>query len=153
MAIDAEITRLMTNWARWKLGGAAIGVAMSGAYDLEAPGRREAVSMPLLNGEAADVERAVMDLPGELFHVVEQFWLKRGSIQHKAKRCGCAIATLYRRLDDAHERIQLYLKALRQRSQHARTRALDRHAEAPRCVSCGARHWLRDACNPVVKPI
>lgn len=64
----------MQNWARWK-SGAPIGVAISGAYDLEAPGRRDVGSMPLLNGEAADVDQAVSALPPELYDVITVHWL------------------------------------------------------------------------------
>lgn len=163
MAIDAETTRRMTNWARWKVGGASIELAMSSAYDLEARGRREAVSVPLMNGEALDVDRAVHDLPGELVLVVEQHWLKRGSVGRKAKRCGCAISTFYRRLEDAHYRVQVYLLELRRRRPDAAltypgtlSSAQLERLGAPACTSCGERHWLRERCPaldaPVVKP-
>lgn len=81
----AEIERLMTNWARWK-SGVSMSVAISGAYDLEARGRREAGSVPLLNGEASDVDAAVSSLPAELYDVVTIHWLgqKRDQVRKSA---------------------------------------------------------------------
>jgi hypothetical protein len=144
MAIAAETERMMRNWARWKTG-APIGLAVSSAYELEGRGRREEAPIPLLNGEAMDVDKAVLDLPGELFQVVEQHWLKRGTVKDKARRCHCSEATFYRRLDDAHARVHIFLDANRER--HRRLAAHDARARlAPRCTRCGELHWLREPC-------
>jgi hypothetical protein len=157
MAIAAETGRLMLNWSRWKLG-VPISVAVSGAYDLEARGRREETPTPLLNGEALDVDKAVMDLPGDLFHVVEQFWLKKGTLDQKARKCKCAPATFYRRLQDAHGRIHMHMDSLRARGQ--RMAAQESARMRPLCTACGRYHWLREPCLattadsvPVVKPL
>lgn len=144
MAIAAETSRMMRNWARWKTG-APIGLAVSSAYQLEGRGRREEAPIPLLNGEALDVDKAVHDLPGELYHVVEQYWLKRGTMRDRARRCHCSEATFYRRLDDAHSRVHIYLDALR--DAHRRRAASDsERRRMPRCTRCGDLHWLREAC-------
>lgn len=147
MTIAAETERLMRNWARWKTG-APIGLAVSSAYELEGRGRREEAPVPLLNGEAMDTEKAVLDLPGDLFHVVELHWLKRGTIAEKARRCHCSEATYYRRLDDAHSRVHIFLDAMR--ATHRRHAAvLGQTLAKPTCTRCGERHWLSEPCAAV----
>lgn len=115
MSIDADTERLMLNWARWR-SGTLIGTPISGAYDLEAPGRREEASIPLLNGEAVDVEEAVRQLPHELHAVVCEYWLYSGSAGKKAKKCRCALRTFWLRLERAHSRIRIHLDSVRERA-------------------------------------
>jgi DNA-directed RNA polymerase specialized sigma24 family protein len=115
VAIDADTQRMMNNWACWR-SGVLIGTPISGAYDLEARGLREETSMPLLNGEALDVEAAVRQLPHELHAVVCEYWLRNGSSAQKARKCRCAAKTFYRRLEQAHSRIRIHLDSVRERS-------------------------------------
>ena len=129
---EAETARLMTNWARWK-SGAGISVATSSAFNLEARGRREATSIPLLNGEASDVDHAVDALPPDLHKVIAVHWLdefidRRGKTrraqhaneQQRARACGCAPSTYWTRLKHAHERIRAVMRAKRQQAERAR---------------------------------
>lgn len=115
MSIDADTQRMMLNWARWR-SGVLIGLPISGAYDLEAPGLREEVSMPLLNGEAMDVDEAVKQLHHELHAVLCEYWLRNGSATQKARKCRCAVGTFYRRLEHAHSRIRIHMDSVRERS-------------------------------------
>ena len=126
MAIDAETERMMNNWARWRSGG-GVSVAVTAAYDLEARGRREEVSMPLINGEAVDVDAAVEALPAELKQIVVEFWTKAGTIRNKANRCGSSVEPFYRKLEDAHYRIRTFLANRRQQAEQTR-RAYRRNA-------------------------
>jgi DNA-directed RNA polymerase specialized sigma24 family protein len=109
----------MTNWARWK-SGVSIGVAVSSAFDLEARGRREAASIPLLNGEASDVDSAVDALPRELHDVVIEHWLKKGTVEKHARSCRCGVTTYYQRLSHAHERIRALMRGKRDQAERAR---------------------------------
>lgn len=120
MAIDADTTRMMTNWARWRDGSGMGGCAITAAYDLEARGRREEVSVPLINGEAVDVDGAVGLLRPELKQAVVQWWCKGGTIERKAKVCGCWPKTLYNRIEEAHRQIHAHLRDLRERGRQAR---------------------------------
>lgn len=114
MAIDAETQRLMLNWAAWRCG--SIGsVATSGAYSLEGRGRHEETSIPLINGEAVEVDQAVSDLAPDLKLAVEEYWTRTGVIADKAKRCSCTTMTLYRRLDRAHAAINSFRQQQRAR--------------------------------------
>lgn len=119
MAVNAETTRLMTNWARWK-SGVSISAAVSSAYNMEGHGRRDETPTPLINGEAVDVDAAVKLLPAELVDVVAVWWLRGGRAEDKAARCKCSVASLYRRLDYAHGRIRAHLSALRERGNRMR---------------------------------
>lgn len=114
--IRAETERLMRNWAMWKQSGGTLNMAVTTAYELEGRGRREETSIPLLNGEAIDVDAAVKTLTVELAKVVDEYWLRRGNIMQKVRRCRCAVATFYRRLDLAHGQVHAHMDALRQRS-------------------------------------
>jgi hypothetical protein len=109
---------LMENWARWK-SGVSISVAVS-RWGLEARGRRDVSSIPLLNGEAADVDSAVDALPPELRQAVVEYWLKKGTAEKHARACRCELRTFYRRLDHAHERIRALLRAKRDQAERAR---------------------------------
>jgi DNA-directed RNA polymerase specialized sigma24 family protein len=112
MAIDWESRRIMLNWAQWK-SGSPIGLASSNAYELEARGRHEETPIPLLNGEALDVDKAISELPPELSVAVAEYWLRKGTIREKLRRLRCAAETFYRRLDQAHRRVREHLQRLR----------------------------------------
>lgn len=119
----------MTNWALWK-SGASIRMAVTAAWGLEAKGRREAASVPLLNGEAADVDSAVDALPPELHDVIVEHWLKKGTAEKHARSCRCEIRTYYRRLEHAHERIRALMRAKRDQAERARQIYRSRSGEA-----------------------
>lgn len=131
-AEEAETNRLMTNWVRWK-SGAPIGVALSAAYALEAQGRREGTSIPLLNGEASDVDDAVSSLPRELYVAILIHWLrarqepggklvpvKAATVEQRARACGCSERTYFRRLEHAHERVRALMRAKRREGERRR---------------------------------
>lgn len=127
--IEDETQRRMINWVRWKTG-APIGLAVSSAYALEAPGRREETSIPLLNGEAMDVDVAVEVLPLELKLAIDEYWLRKGTIRQKLHRCRCGAKVFYLRLDQAHGRIRQHLQVLKNRGRrlaalHARAAPID----------------------------
>lgn len=148
--IDAETERRMRNWARWRLG-VPIGLAVSGAYDLEAPGRREETSIPLLNGEAMDVDKAVDELPEDLKAVVKEYWLRNGTVTQKAKACRCAIATFYRRLHQAHQRVHDHLEQLRARGARLRqAAAVVKPAPAAAASSDARERFYREAVAELV---
>jgi hypothetical protein len=135
-ARQAEIHRLMSNWAQWKVGGASISLALSGAYRLAARGRRDAGSVPLIDGEALAVDHAVTSLPRELRQAIEARWLDELPDQHgrprkrrsasltaRAQACGCSLPTYYRRLDRAHEQVMALLQAKRNDARYRRAQA------------------------------
>jgi hypothetical protein len=126
MAIDADTERMMVNWALWR-SGSLTGVAVSGAYELEARGRYEETPMPLINGEACEVDQAVARLDAPLKLAVEEYWLRTGPVVDKARRCGCEAKTLYRRLDRAHESIKAFREERQRASERARAELSHSH--------------------------
>jgi DNA-directed RNA polymerase specialized sigma24 family protein len=116
--LDAEFRRRMTNWSIWR-SGASISLAASTAYDPALHESNYDECYPLMNGDAVDVEEAVLQLPPELRNVVEAYWVGRGSNEQKARSCKCAIRTYWRRLDHAHVRIQQHLSVRRARHRRA----------------------------------
>lgn len=149
-AEQAEIQRLMTNWARWK-AGAGLSSPVSQAWTLEAKGMRAGTAMPLTNGEAVDVDAAVDALWAPLREAVNVHWREdmavatredqaggagRGrrarqrslGVEQRAKACGCEVRTYYRRLDQAHERILAFLAARRAEAERARETYRSRNA-------------------------
>lgn len=140
----AETQRLMQNWARWRLGGSGR-MPRSGAYDLAARGHREMVSDPLIDGEAAETDAAVIALPAELYDAVTVRWLGHirppmsrkaklhshagdplervptSTAQQQAVACGVPLRTYYRRLSHAHARIRALMQARRNDAQRRRS--------------------------------
>lgn len=120
MAVDAETYRLMENWARWR-AGCSMAIAVSSAYSQQAKDAYD-TPLPLMNGDAVEVNQAVDRLEAHLQRAVTEFWCWSGVNQDKALRAGCgSVATLYRRLDQAHAFIHAYRHELRRAS--ARMRA------------------------------
>ena len=113
MAIDNETTRLMTSWAMWRTGGSTHGMAVSTAFS-EARDSYD-TPMPLINGEALEVDQAVHAMRPELQRVVIQFWCKRGTVAERAARAGCGMRTFYDRLDQAHAAVHAHRAELRRR--------------------------------------
>lgn len=132
MARIEDIERRLLNWARWKggagqggLGFAGVNMDSGGGSD----GYREAV-IPTMDCEAEETDRAVMSLASELRATVELVYRGRGTMAEKARRLCITEAGVYRRIDQAHARIQQWLADLAQVRKHQRERmeALQRSA-------------------------
>lgn len=122
-AQEEEVSRMLSNWVRWKLGGASISLAMS-LQGLPSRGTRSETPVPLINGEAVDVDSAVEALPGPLRLVVHVHWLHelpdrqgrprrapRAPTDQRARACRCSVRTYFRRLRHAHDRIVALMRA------------------------------------------
>lgn len=118
MAIDSETYRLMLNWAQWR-SGASISVAISGAYDAALKDTYD-TPMPLLNGEALEVNQAVERLEAHQSEAVIEFWCFSGNADEHARRLGVTKVTLYRRLDHAHRFIHAFRREQQARAERAR---------------------------------
>ena len=128
MARIEEIERRLLNWARWRAGAgsggmgyASVNMASEGARD----GYREA-TIPTIDCEAEETDRVVMSLASELRAAVEAVYLGQGTVAEKARRLCLSEAGMYRRIDQAHARMQSWLNDLDQarRRQRARVEAL-----------------------------
>ena len=132
MARIEDIERRLLNWSRWRAGAgsggmgyAAVNMESSGGSD----GYREA-TIPTMDCEAEETDRAVMSLASELRATVELVYTGRGTMAEKARRLCITEAWVYRRIGQAHIRIQLWLADLAQlrRQHHERMEALQRAA-------------------------
>ena len=119
MAIDSETSRLMQNWALWQ-SGASISCAVSGAYDAALKDAYD-TPMPLINGEAIEVNQAVEAMAPHLAKAVREYWCKPASAHVVAMSCSCSIAALYRRLDQAHARVHDHRRVLKDRAARVRS--------------------------------
>lgn len=126
MAIDTETQRLMTNWARWRLG-MSIRIAMTAAYSLEGRGPRADVAMPLFDGEAVEVNQAVDLMAEELRQAVVEYWLKSEPVERKAARCLCTVRRFYKRLDRAHAVVREHRRQLHDKGARIRRALAENH--------------------------
>jgi hypothetical protein len=128
-----DIERRLLNWARWKAGEGGGGLGYSGGsmWNTEAgrSGYREAI-IPTVDVEASATDTAVLALPSELRSAVEALYLRRGTIEQAADRLCCGVATIYRRVDQAHAQLASWFsaKASAARDEAARLDALNESA-------------------------
>lgn len=129
MAIDTETYRLMENWARWR-AGVTIGMGVSSAYSQQIKDAYD-TPLPLMNGDAVEVSQAVDRLEPYLQSAVIEYWCWSGSYQDKAMRAGCgSVATLYRRLDQAHAFVHAFRREQRRASERLRQGVVTRMAKS-----------------------
>ena len=114
-----DYERRMSNWRRWRLGGAAalikrnsplaFTLLSSDLYNRTSPRLRDAV-LPLLVGEAEDTQRAVQALPPAMRRVVEVWFLEKGPVSYKARMVGCRKQALMERVRLARPHIMALLQ-------------------------------------------
>lgn len=63
--IESEIERMLDNWARWSSGGGLAAHCAVSVYDLGGRGSRAATTMPVIDGEALDIDGIVRGLKFE----------------------------------------------------------------------------------------
>jgi hypothetical protein len=107
--VDARLNE----WALWKAGARVCtgGAVTSNAYTwIGAGGRGDNAPpplsyVPLDELACAETDRCVCALEPLLRQVVEEFYCRLGTTDMAAARCGCSRMTLWRRLDNAHNRL------------------------------------------------
>lgn len=109
--LPEHFMRLMRNWVRAKSGG--MGFAISGAYSGIAPDTFDGPSMPILLGEAADVDRALERVPLRERAAVMVFWQFEGrSLPWFGRRLGLDYRTAQTRIMAGHNLVQRELRTL-----------------------------------------
>ena len=113
-----DFIRKMRNWARSNLGGG--NYAMTTAYDGSGPSSGYAETrIPVLNGEAEDVDSALCHLPNRYRQAVMLFWSYEGRpLTWLARRLHCEYRAVERRIIDGH--LLLRAELAKQRSAHTR---------------------------------
>ena len=99
----------MQQWARWSLrsGSGKLGYAraiLQCKADAQRVGYARSV-VPVADVGAAEVNACVERLIPELVRTVREFYAGTGSVQDKAARLGCAVATVYSRVGQAHREL------------------------------------------------
>lgn len=116
--LNEDVERMLNNWALWRVGGGPNGVGYATTdYSLEGRGRRAELAMPVINGEAIDVDNLVERLPfeqrqalharylGELLRDAEAVARKAG-IRIPASYTVAQVARLLRTSEDTYLRRQ-----------------------------------------------
>lgn len=123
--LPEDFIRKMRNWARSNLGGGMY--AMTSAYDgVRSDGYD--TQMPILDGEAQDVDAALMTVPNRFRQAVMLFWTYEGrELTWLARRLECDYRAVERRVRQGH--MLVIAQLARQRF------AADRYREAARMAA------------------
>ena len=126
MARIEWIEHRLDNWARWKLcrGGGVLGYAGVDLTEANA-GRGGYVEtrVPISEVDAAEMDQAVQALtPTDLALTVIEVYTGRGGLKDKARRLGCAEATVHARIDHAHRQLEARLAEAQRQRQAERQR-------------------------------
>ncbi len=120
---DPDLERKLENWARWRLGDFRQGaISPFPAYNLGPRPPRAAPDVPLLGGEAMDIEEIVnKHLQPRHQHVIVINYLWAWLTQEKkAQRCGVSINTFKARLVDARLKVKCELFILHEKYESMR---------------------------------
>lgn len=101
-----HINDRLNKWAFWCLTGrtANIGFPRKSSYcSLEGRGGNGLSAE--FNDDAWEIEQAVHSLDDVLKDAVKIFYLGKGTSEQKARDCGCAKMTMYKRIDCAQRKI------------------------------------------------
>lgn len=135
MARNEEMERRCLNWARWKDGAGSGGLGYgsnAGMWsEVARDGYRTAV-VPTSDVEAEQTDRGVAALESRLRRTVEVYYLGTGSIDERCKQLQISRATIYVRVDRAHEALSAWLREVEAQARHERER-LELLARARRC--------------------
>jgi hypothetical protein len=119
--LPEDFVRLMRNWARSNASGGDY--AMSGIYDDMLASRYAESRIPIINGEAADVDRALRQVHNRERQAVIVFWSYEGrSLSWLARRLsgtGKVInhETVEARVRRGHDDLQAELRRLKRLAQ------------------------------------
>lgn len=102
--------RLVT-WASAALSDTLGALSYSSCLlEMEDASERSHDSVALWSPAIEEIERAVNDLRYELRETIKAIYLEpEATMQQSAKRCGCSVATLRRRRNESHEKIEIIL--------------------------------------------
>ena len=118
-AMDRHFVRLMRNWARAGAGlsGGGGGSLTSNYSGFISGGYRES-TMPVMNGEASDVSRALETLRLRERTAVKLFWSYEGrELEWLARRLCCDYRTVEARLKKGHDLLRAEMERYRAEQQ------------------------------------
>ena len=138
MARSEDVERRCLNWARWKNGEGQGGLGYGGGgWNWSGADRsafREA-KVPTLDAEAEQPDRAIQSLASALRRTVEVYYLGTGTMEERCRSLQISRATIYVRVDRAHDVIAAWLREAEARARHERERVELVQASARRRAS------------------
>lgn len=125
MARNEDLERRCLNWARWKNGEGQGGLGYGGGgwnwSGADRSNYREA-KVPTLDAEAEQTDRAIQSLQSTLRRTVEVYYLGTGSMEERCRELQVSRATIYVRVDKAHEEIAAWVRQAESKALHERER-------------------------------
>ena len=135
------INDLLNDWARWRLsdratirhalGSKSCWPAMLADQDPDVKYERHGTLVPLNDLDCCQTDKAVCALPSDLKAVIVEFYTRTGTADMAAKRCGVSKATLFRKVDAAHQHIMGTLNDLTAGVRARPVRPLNSRASLP----------------------
>lgn len=123
---NEEMERRCLNWARWRGGAGSGGLGYGGGggmwRDVVSTSRYREAVVPTLDVEAEQTERGVAQLVSHLRRTVEVYYLGTGTMVERCHSLQIASATLYARIDKAHEALAAWLREQEAMARHQRER-------------------------------
>lgn len=103
-----EIERMLNNWALWVFSGRSSISSISPypAYNLAPPPPRSGSTMPILSGEAEELDKIIQGIDQRLGRAIAVFYLWNDTQEQKAKRCGVCVNTFKDRLGRGKEAVK-----------------------------------------------
>lgn len=125
MAIIEDIERRLLNWAEWRAGGRSGGLGYSSVNMLSIARGGNGSAAIVQSDEPVETDQAIQALPDDIRQVVELWYLVgRIGADEKARRLGISTQTLYRRREQAHRTISVWLSTQASERRYARERGL-----------------------------
>lgn len=127
MARNEEMERRCLNWARWKAGDGQGGLGWgsgSGGWQsagADRSGYREA-KVPTLDAEAEQTNRAIETLDVSMQRTVTVYYLGTGTMEQRCSHLQISRATIYLRVDRAHELLAAWLREIEAKARNERER-------------------------------
>lgn len=122
------IEQRLQNWARWKLtrgggvqGYAGVNFAALGGANAGRDGYVESV-VPINELEAGATDTAIDTLAPDLQRAVRAWYLRREGKVQAAAEAGCAVSTMFARIDLAHMKLAQHFSDQARRASDERAR-------------------------------
>lgn len=124
MARNEELERRCQNWARWRegAGGGGLGYGGGGWRVESGSGGYRTATVPTSDVEAEQTNRAIEALQSSLRRTVEVYYLGTGTMEERCQQLQISRATIYVRIDRAHEDMSAWLRELEAKAKHERER-------------------------------
>ncbi len=98
---DEDLERALRNWARWVVSSGADLHSAFPLAEIQGRGRRAEASIPIINGEAVEMDSIIEAMPVRYMEVIRVWYVRELPPAAAARRCRCCLQTIYNRLETA----------------------------------------------------